>query len=158
MVEGFLGRTWLWTFLIKWLLSNDIGHQVDKDQSFIWTQANKYPSAMRYIFDNWHGIFNSSLAAYAAPRWATFVKYGKVELTPPSPAEIPAAFGQLAGLVKSAMTMQFRHTTVKASLGMTGWLWWVGLDFNSSVNVIVQFCFCSTVETAYRVNVCPRRS
>ena len=52
---------------------------------------------------------------YAAPRWATFVKYGKVELMPPSPAEIPAAIGQLAGLVKSAMTMQFRHTPVKVS-------------------------------------------
>merc|ERR1711923_162163 len=69
---------------------------------------------MRYTFDNsLIDILNSSLAAYAAPRWATFVKYGKVELTPPSPAEIPAAFGQLAGLVKSAMTMQFRHPTVK---------------------------------------------
>merc|ERR1711935_49234 len=50
---------------------------------------------------------------YAAPRWATFVKYGKVELMPPSPAEIPAAIGELAGLVKSGMTMQWRHTPVK---------------------------------------------
>merc|ERR1712186_195851 len=54
--------------------------------------------------------------AYLAPRWATFVKYGKVELMPPSPAEIPAAIGQLAGLVKSAMTMQFRHTPVKEAV------------------------------------------
>lgn len=36
---------------------------------------------------------------------ATFVKYGKVELTLPSPAAIPAAFGQLSELIMRAMTM-----------------------------------------------------
>ena len=58
---------------------------------------------------------------YAAPRWATIVKYGKVELMPPSPAEIPAAIGQFAGLVKSAMTMQWRHTPVKVSRRWPEW-------------------------------------
>ena len=72
-----------------------------------------------------------SLAVYAAPRWATFVKYGKVELTPPSPTEIPAAIGQLAGLVRSAMTMQWRHTSVKVSLGLTGFMCRVGPDFKT---------------------------
>ena len=91
---------------------------------------------MRYTFDNLYDILNSSLAAYAAPRWATFVKYGKVELTPPSPAEIPAAFGQLAGLVKSAMTMQFRHTTVKVSLGITGFKCWSDLISTRAIHLL----------------------
>merc|ERR1712115_93152 len=51
--------------------------------------------------------------AYAKPRWATFVKYGKVELTPPTPGEIPTAIGQAAGLVKSAATFRWTQVTVK---------------------------------------------
>lgn len=51
--------------------------------------------------------------AYAAPRFATFIKYGKVELTPPSPAEIPTAIAQATRLVQSGVTMQWRHLTVK---------------------------------------------
>ncbi len=35
---------------------------------------------------------------------------------PPSPAEIPTAFAQLGGLVKSAMTMQWRHATMKVGI------------------------------------------
>jgi hypothetical protein len=54
-------------------------------------------------------------SAFGLPRWATFVKYGKVELMPPSPAELPAAFGQLAQLVKSGMTFQWRNVTVRVS-------------------------------------------
>ena len=50
---------------------------------------------------------------YAKPRFATFVKYGKIELTPPSPAEIPAAFAQASGIVKSAMTFKWTQLTVK---------------------------------------------
>ena len=57
----------------------------------------------------------SSFSAFATPRWATFVKYGKVELMPPSPAELPAAFAQLGQLVKSGMTFQWRNVTVRVS-------------------------------------------
>jgi len=57
-------------------------------------------------------LFNAS-RAYAAPRFATFVKYGKVELTPPSPAEIPVAIGQAGQLVKSAMTFKWTQLTVR---------------------------------------------
>ena len=49
---------------------------------------------------------------------ATFVKYGKVELTPPSPAEIPAAVAQATGLVKSAMTFKWTQLTVKVYINM----------------------------------------
>ena len=51
--------------------------------------------------------------AYVLPRFATFVKYGKTELTPPTPGEIPQAIAQAARLLKSATTLQFRHTPVK---------------------------------------------
>merc|ERR1711997_35517 len=54
--------------------------------------------------------------AYAAPRFATLIKYGKTELTPPTPGEIPQAIGQALKLVKSGTTFQFRHLTVKEAL------------------------------------------
>merc|ERR1711971_520236 len=69
-----------------------------------------------------HGDFKMSAAAgkivqaskaYVLPRFATFVKYGKTELTPPTPGEIPQAIAQAARLIKSATTLQFRHTPVK---------------------------------------------
>merc|ERR1712072_800049 len=50
---------------------------------------------------------------YAKPRFATFVKYGKIELTPPSPTEIPTAIAQATGIVKSAMTFKWTQLTVK---------------------------------------------
>merc|ERR1712150_275017 len=51
--------------------------------------------------------------AYVKPRFATFVKYGKIELTPPTLADIPAAIAQASGIVKSAMTFQWTQLTVK---------------------------------------------
>merc|ERR1711902_441236 len=54
-----------------------------------------------------------ALQAYGKPRIATLIKYGKSELTPPSPGEIPQAIGQAASLIKSATTMKWRHCTVK---------------------------------------------
>ena len=48
-----------------------------------------------------------------SPAWQTFVKYGKVELMPPSPAEIPAALGQAARLVQGGMTFRWTKLTVK---------------------------------------------
>merc|ERR1712154_212641 len=49
-------------------------------------------------------------------QFAAFVKYGKSELTPPTPGEIPQAIGQALKLVKSGTTFQFRHLTVKEAL------------------------------------------
>merc|ERR1712061_93838 len=60
--------------------------------------------------------FATGSKAYLAPRFATFVKYGKTELTPPTPGEIPQAIGQALKLVKSGTTFQFRHLTVKEAL------------------------------------------
>ena len=58
-------------------------------------------------------VRNFPLAEFARPRWATFLKYGKQELLPPSPGEIPEAFRGAARLVKSATTFQWRHLTVR---------------------------------------------
>ena len=63
-------------------------------------------------------MFKLTFAEYARPRLATFVKYGKVELTPPSPAELPAAVAQATGLVKSAMTFKWTQLTVKVCINM----------------------------------------
>ena len=53
--------------------------------------------------------------AYTKPRFATFVKYGKTELTPPSPTELPAAVAQAVGLATKAITFQWAGLTVKVS-------------------------------------------
>ena len=58
-------------------------------------------------------ILHSCFIEYAKPRFATFVKYGKIELTPPSPTEIPTAIAQATGIVKSAMTFKWTQLTVK---------------------------------------------
>ena len=60
--------------------------------------------------------FCSCFSVYAKPRLATAIKYGKVELAPPSPAEIPVAIGQAAKLVQSAMTFKWANLTVRVSL------------------------------------------
>ena len=53
------------------------------------------------------------IAEFAKPRFATFVKYGKVKLMPPSPAKIPKAFGQASKLVQSAITFRWTKLTTR---------------------------------------------
>jgi F-type H+-transporting ATPase subunit g len=50
---------------------------------------------------------------YAKPRLATLIKYGKIELAPPSLADLPEAFAQVSRLVESAKTHQWKQLTVK---------------------------------------------
>ena len=52
-------------------------------------------------------------AEFAKPRWATFLKYGKKELIPPTPAEIPQAIVQASRLVQSAVTFKWARLTVR---------------------------------------------
>merc|ERR1712212_178799 len=47
------------------------------------------------------------------PKAVTFLKYAKVELVPPGPAQIPQAIGQLSQVVKSGMTGKFLNLTVR---------------------------------------------
>ena len=53
---------------------------------------------------------------YSKPRLATFWHYAKVELVPPTPAEIPTAIQSLKKIVNSAQTGSFKQLTVKEAL------------------------------------------
>ncbi|KAF0299408.1 ATP synthase subunit g, mitochondrial [Amphibalanus amphitrite] len=55
----------------------------------------------------------TNLVNAARPRLATFLKYARVELTPPSPADVPAIQQGLSNLVKSARTGAWKNLTVK---------------------------------------------
>uniref|UniRef100_UPI00398EBA55 ATP synthase subunit g, mitochondrial n=1 Tax=Pristiophorus japonicus TaxID=55135 RepID=UPI00398EBA55 len=56
---------------------------------------------------------------YTRPRLATFWKYARVELTPPSPAEIPVAVESFKGLVASFKAGSYKQVTVKDALRNT---------------------------------------
>eukprot|EP00088_Acartia_fossae_P067509 TRINITY_DN8434_c0_g2_i1.p1 TRINITY_DN8434_c0_g2~~TRINITY_DN8434_c0_g2_i1.p1 ORF type:complete len:111 (-),score=30.34 TRINITY_DN8434_c0_g2_i1:352-651(-) len=53
------------------------------------------------------------LVELAKPKLSTFVKYAKVELRPPTPAEIPAAISDATVKVANLQKQTFRDWTVK---------------------------------------------
>lgn len=70
----------------------------------------------------------NAAVTYSKPRLATFWHYAKVELVPPTPAEIPTAIQSLKKILNSAKTGSFKHLTVKEAMlnGLVAtevWMW-----------------------------------
>uniref|UniRef100_A0A2K5IFR8 ATP synthase F(0) complex subunit g, mitochondrial n=1 Tax=Colobus angolensis palliatus TaxID=336983 RepID=A0A2K5IFR8_COLAP len=69
---------------------------------------------VRNLVEKTPALVNAAVT-YSKPRLATFWYYAKVELVPPTPAEIPRAIQSLKKIVNSAQTGSFKQLTVKAT-------------------------------------------
>ncbi|KAI2563074.1 hypothetical protein G5576_006655 [Homo sapiens] len=67
---------------------------------------------VRNLVEKTPALVNAAVT-YSKPRLATFWYYAKVELVPPTPAEIPRAIQSLKKIVNSAQTGSFKQLTVK---------------------------------------------
>ncbi|XP_006869897.1 PREDICTED: ATP synthase subunit g, mitochondrial-like [Chrysochloris asiatica] len=70
----------------------------------------------------------NAAATYSKPQLATFWHYAKVELVPPTPAEIPTTIQNLKKIVRSGKTGRFKQLTIKEALlnGLVAsevWMW-----------------------------------
>lgn len=66
------------------------------------------------------------------PNFATFLKFAKVELTPPSPGDIPAISRGIGELMSAAKSGKWKHLTVKVSMTFLLWI---------KLTVIVNYSF-----------------
>uniref|UniRef100_A0A0K8TQ25 ATP synthase subunit g n=1 Tax=Tabanus bromius TaxID=304241 RepID=A0A0K8TQ25_TABBR len=55
----------------------------------------------------------SNLLTQARPKFQVFLKYAKVELTPPSPGDIPAIRDGIGKLITGARTGAWKQVTVR---------------------------------------------
>ncbi|XP_051023570.1 ATP synthase subunit g, mitochondrial-like [Acomys russatus] len=58
----------------------------------------------------------TAAVTYSKPQLATFWQYAKVELVPPTPAEIPTAIQSMKKIIESAKTGSFKQLTVKEAV------------------------------------------
>ncbi|XP_008049033.1 ATP synthase subunit g, mitochondrial [Carlito syrichta] len=82
---------------------------------------------VRNLAEKAPGLVNAAVT-YSKPRLATFWSYAKVELVPPTPAEIPRAIQSLKKIINSAQTGSFKQLTVKEAVlnGLVAtevWMW-----------------------------------
>ncbi|KAG4072320.1 hypothetical protein HA402_004252 [Bradysia odoriphaga] len=55
----------------------------------------------------------NSLIVQGRPKFNTFLKYAKVELTPPTPGDIPAIRAGIGKIINGARTGAWKNTTVR---------------------------------------------
>ncbi|CAL8122724.1 unnamed protein product [Orchesella dallaii] len=55
----------------------------------------------------------AALLKQAQPKFATFLKYAKVELAPPTPGDIPKAIGGIRNILSSFRTGRYKQLTVR---------------------------------------------
>uniref|UniRef100_A0A2K5XH05 ATP synthase F(0) complex subunit g, mitochondrial n=1 Tax=Mandrillus leucophaeus TaxID=9568 RepID=A0A2K5XH05_MANLE len=70
---------------------------------------------VRNLVEKTSALVNAAVT-YSKPRLATFWYCAKVELVPPTPAEIPRAIQSLKKIVNSAQTGSFKQLTVKEAV------------------------------------------
>ncbi|VEN59080.1 unnamed protein product [Callosobruchus maculatus] len=73
-------------------------------------------------------VLAGKLLAEAKPKFATFMKYAKVELSPPTPADIPQIRAGIGRLITSAKNGTWKNLTVKEAwlntlVGIEVWCW-----------------------------------
>lgn len=72
--------------------------------------------------------FFAELIAEGRPKFDVFLKYAKVELTPPTPADIPQIRAGIGRLISSAKNGTWKNLTVKEAwlntlIGVEVWCW-----------------------------------
>ena len=86
-------------------------------------------------------VLVNAAVTYLKPWLATFWHYAKVELIPPTPAEIPTAIQSLKKTVNSVQTGSFQQLTVKEAVlnGLVAtevWMWFYVCEIIGKCGII----------------------